>query len=526
MRREPVDPDGESEDSKSTNQDLDADFEGLERRKILAGRAYQQGTQFIGIDLILSGIGLPQYVDDFVHAGEDMLEAYAFRSDEEVDSILRNVQQLSGTRFPFHHRCAIWKALRFDWFRSPESVKEFIDRTQIPLLVLPKKDFRARDNMIDMKSLDSERQRMVKRRTTLDEVEGVTVVQDEIYKRTPHIFTELQGLERSVEYWMTQDPRKMARVDPKEEVLFNQLKASELQIASMMDNLKSSKHIKMIVTRFFLLVRVLYALLTVLFVVVAIIQARSSQIPGFLAFSSEPYLRLSALYLCTFWFVTEATRNKRHGVSGTNLDTARNMHEKCRLLNSDLISFRLKTHYLRQAQIPRFLDDPNSKPEDDEIAAELVKFNPSMSNVAGLLDERLDLVPKPNLRAASTRKSQLTQSGSVLSKRKDRNEFIPVGSVRSLTGGFSDQNQDADAPPPALVPASESRGDAEEESWPSDMFHFPRRQEFQEQLDDEANLVNSLIYNLSSDPNTAEVEDLSEGEALGLANLEKQLTRN
>jgi hypothetical protein len=400
-----------SEASKSTNQDLDADFEGLERRKILAGRAYQQGVKFISVDFILKEIGMQQYIDDFIQANEDMMEAHEFRTDEEVDAILRNVEKTSGVKFPYRHRCVIWKALRFDWFKSSETSKDFIDRSEIPVLILPKKDFRTRDDMLDLKSLDSDRQRMVRRRTILDEVEGTIVIQDEIFSRMPHLYYELEGLERTVQYWMSQDPRKMAREDPREEVLLNQIKAMELQVAVMIDELKQAGHVKKIVVSFFNVTKVIFACATVAFLILSIVEAQSASVPAMEAFASQPYLRLASLYFWTFWFIFEATRPKRRHTS-TNYDLVRNMHAKCRLMNSDMISFRLKTHYIRQHRIPRFLDDLTLQQEEKGRT----ESNDNITGKeAGAFDGRMSSISRPIGQQADNE----MKVGSVLTRQAD-----------------------------------------------------------------------------------------------------------
>ena len=543
--------------SHTTNQDEDADFEGLERRKILASRAYQQGTQFIAIDMILAELNLMQYVDDFVQAGEDMIEAYSFRTDEEVDAILRNVEKVAGIRFPYKERCKIWKALRFDWFRSPESTKEFIDRSEVPILVLPKKDFRIRDDTIDIKSLDSDRQRMVKRRTIVDEVEGTVVIQDEVYNRMHHTYYELEGLERTVQYWMSQDPRKMARVDPKEEVLLNQLKALELTIASRIDTLKSVQHTKKIVAGFFRVVRIIYGILAVAFLVIAIVEAQSSSMPGVEAFSSQSYIRVFALYVITFWFITEVTRPKRRNLANAALDLVRNMHAKCRILNGDMISFRLKTHYLRQDKIPRYLDDPTSKTEDDTSDGRKLSAVEDARKILGIesgaLDDRLNLVPKPPRVPSSGKPIEAaTASPPITPRRKgsivsllESDQGARTTSIKSLLDHTSElapevaKGERDESQPPVLVRIHSSSSEGEEETdplnlsvtaklgTPDEIFRLYQEDTFADQRKDEQDVMDSLIHNLSSDEDSPEAdEDLDDAEGIELAQLERQLTRN
>ena len=300
-----------------------------------------------------------------------MLEAYAKRDDAEVDRILAAVEKATTFRMPSKDRCAIWKALRFDWFRSPEFARPFIDRSEVPPISIPKHHHRQKDHFLDLSLLDSERQRMVRRRTVLDEVEGTIVSQEEVYKRQSHLHYELAGLESTQQYWMAQDPRKMAREDPREEVLLNQTKSLELIIASRIERLKKDRRERKIITNFFLVVKIILCLAAVALFVCSIVH-QSGSAPRWVQFSSSPLLRSSCVYFFAFWFVSETTKSRRNT---RDLDVAHQMHTKCRLLHSDMISFRLKTHHLRQDKIPRYLDEAqlgvsaavadNNEDEDD-----------------------------------------------------------------------------------------------------------------------------------------------------------------
>jgi hypothetical protein len=511
MIRRVFDAEAASSVSKSTNKDLDErEFEGLERRKILASRAYQRGIQFVSIDFVLQEIGLHQYIDDFTQASEDMMEAYEFRTDEEVETILRYVEKASGTKLPYRHRCAIWKALRFDWFRSPETAKEFIDRSELPTLLLPKKDFRSRDDKIELKSLDSDRQRMVKRRAIVDEVEGTVVIQDEVYQRMPHLYYELEGLDRTVQYWMSQDPRKMAREDPREEVLLNQVKAMELQVASKIDQLQHARNVKRIVIRFFNVIKTIYGVASVFFLILAIVEAQSSALPAMEAFASHPYLRLFGLYFWTFWFIFEATRQKRKHKS-SDYDLARNMHAKCRLLNSDMISFRLKTHFIRQHRVPRFLDDLTVKQEEaEEKPIKIESLDPQ--GESGVFDNKLMRMAKPSTSGVVTNppppsaeasfiKESVT-AGVVMPQRSMLEPITETGPTKvagvirrvsaDVTRNRADSKVSSDISSRDNVEARESEGAI-------DAFHVAQAEVFENQRRDEELLMDRSIRNVSSD---------------------------
>jgi hypothetical protein len=344
--------------TEDPNQEADDDFEGLEHRQHLADRAYKQGTQYVSVDLLLSAIGMEQYTSDFIEADEDMIELFARVEDEEVDQVLRNIERKSRFEFPYADRCKIWKALRYRWFRAPENAQSYIHRAEVPLLTVPKKDRRfVRDSHIDMNLLESDRQKSVVRRAEFDEIDGTTMVQEEVYKREPHLWYELNGLEKTIQFWLNQDPRKMSREDPREEVLLNWIKEIELECAKIIDKFKLIAKIKRQVQIVFFVIRAIFALLALLFVSIAFvdISTTESHIPALERLLSASYLNCSVLYLSTYLFITEITRDRKRRTS--NLDRSRKMHSQCRLLYTEMISFRLKTHYLRQVKINRYLDE-------------------------------------------------------------------------------------------------------------------------------------------------------------------------
>ena len=316
----------------------------------------------MSVDILLKELDLEKYLNDFVEADVDMLESHAHREDEEVEELLNTVERVNKFKFPYTQRIKLWKALRYRWFRAPEFAKSFVHHAEVPELILPKKDYRIRDNQIEMKNLDSERQRMISRKAVFDEIEGTTVIQEDIYKRQSPLFYELTGLERTIEFWMSQDPRKMSREDPREEVFLNQMKMLELRIAALIDRFKIKNKIKTLVYRVFLVVRMMFLGLAGLFLAVAIVNASgsTSSTPAMEIFLSTSYIRCAALYLCTFFFVSEITK-KRNKFS--HFEKAKKMHAKCRFMHNDMISFRLKTHHVRLHRLQRYLDD--SKLIDD-----------------------------------------------------------------------------------------------------------------------------------------------------------------
>ena len=327
----------------------------LEQRQALAARAYQEGTQFVSIEVVLKEVDLVHYLDDFREADCDMIENHVVRDDEEVDEMLCKVEHLNRFKFPYLDRVKLWKALRYRWFMSPECAKSYIDACEVPELSVPKNKTASRDAGVDLRQLDSERLRMVTRKAVFDEVEGTRIVQEEVYKRQTPLYYELVGLERTVEFWLNQDPRKMSREDPREEVFLGQMKMIELDVASLIDRFKIKIKVKKLVLRVFTVVYCLFLVLAVFFLVIAIVNARTATGKSATeTFYSTWHLPLAALYLCTFFYIFEITR-KRQQIS--NYEKAKKMHAKCRFMYNDMISFRLKTHHARMQNISRYIDD-------------------------------------------------------------------------------------------------------------------------------------------------------------------------
>jgi hypothetical protein len=290
----------------------------------------------------------------------------------------------------------------------------------------------------------------------------------------------------------------------------------------------------------------------VAFLIIAIVQAQSSSMPGLEAFSSQSYIRISALYVTTFWFITEVARPKRRNSANAALELVRNMHAKCRILNGDMISFRLKTHYLRQAKIPRYLDDPTSKGEDDSPEGGRLSLVDDPRKIlaieSGMLDDRLNLVPKP-ARVPSTgklveapitprRKASIVslldsdkggRSTSIKSLLDHTSELAP-----EIAQGGRDESQ---APVLVRIHSSSSEGGRETDpinlsitaklGTPDEIFHLYQEDTFADQRKDEQDMMDSLIHNLSSDEDSPiDEDDLEDEEGIQLAQLEHQLAHN
>jgi len=364
-----------SQDDEEEEDDDQAELDDFEQRQQVVGNAYKEGTRYVSIELLLKEVGMDQYIADFIDAGEDLMEAFARVEDYEVDKILRNVERKSGFTFPVEHRCRIWKTLRYRWFKAPDAAnKPFIHESEIPLILVPKKGHRVRDNHVDYRQLDSDRQKMVVRKTFDDEIEGTSIVQEESYSRQSHKFYELTGLESTIHFWLNQDPRRMSREDPREEVLLNQVKEIELELAEVINQYRVSGRIRRTISRFFLGVKYLFFLAAVFWFALAIVYANTadSPNPGTELFLSTTYIRSAALYLMTFFFVYDVTRKRGAKVA---FQRFKRMHAKCRLLYSDIITFRLKTHFVRVGRVPRYLDEGTAG--DAEL-----------STLAGLSDRR------------------------------------------------------------------------------------------------------------------------------------------
>ena len=361
---------------------------------------------------IFGEIGLEKYKASFERASEDMIELYASRTDEDVDAIIKRVEQANDFEFPNKDRCLIWKSLRYLWFTSPGASKNYIDPAEVPRLVLPKHDFRARDQGIELASLEPDRQKMILRKSVYDEMKGAITVQEEVYKRESHLSYILKGLERTIEYWMSQDPRKMAREDPREESLINQIKLLELDISGEIDKMRLRLKATKIVNRFFMIVKVLFLAASFLYLIVAIIDSPSTNVPSMTRFLSSSHLRLSVVLFATFSVITETTRGKP---VPSRFHRAKGIHAKCRMLHSEMISFRLKTHYVRQNILLRYLDDSHVAMPGDNVASS----NTEKTTAAGVYDNYIGSL----LRMSPTEISNLS--------------FLPSNRKKSLISRFS-----------------------------------------------------------------------------------------
>jgi hypothetical protein len=391
----------------------------------------------------------------FLDSGEDLIESFAQVDDEEVDRVIRNVERKTKQTIPRNHAVMIWKALRYRWFRSPEisSGKQFIHSSQVPVILVPKRDHRVRDLHVDFSQLDSDRQKMVIRRLVEDEVEGTVLVQDEVYRRQSHLFYELNGLSSSVNFWLNQDPRKMSREDPREEAFLNLIKFIELECAELLEQEKIKQRIRSHIYWTFLIIRCLFLIGAILWFGLGIAHANTSTSPnpGFELFLDKSYIRTSMLYMATFFFISDMTRKRNRQVF---FDRIKRMHSRCRLLYSDIISFRLKTHFVRMGKVPRYVD-ASSNAGKESVGARLLSDSRKRTSVlSGTLSEYLK----------SLAMDGVLQIDSVAAKVDDQHvSNVNVANRITLPGpsGFvepyerqqvSNRNEDDPVPSPQRLP--------------------------------------------------------------------------
>ena len=109
---------------------------------------------------------------------------------------------------------------------------------------------------------------------------------------------------------------------------------------------------------------------------------------------------------------------RKNGITQRLFNTYRAMHAKCRMLHSEMVSFRLKTHFIRLTQLLRYLDDADVAltGEAADAAAALTASNirDKKKNSNGAYDSYMNTI----LRMSAADLAKLGSKFSFLSKSK------------------------------------------------------------------------------------------------------------
>lgn len=222
-----------SEDPGAMSKNADASRNGS-RRHSSKGRKEKMSTL-----VLLTRAGLEEYYEYFEKAGYKMFDGNAHPSDMQVEQILADTERICGISFVPEVRVQLWKAIRYQWFRGPGHIKPFIERSQIPGIFLPKRDYKQVDWNVRMSEIDPERQRQIIRKTRPSDAPAfrgpaVTTMQFEVFKRQGDLWYEFKDLERGMNEWQNRNPRTMLREDPREETMKLRIKNIEEQAAQLL----------------------------------------------------------------------------------------------------------------------------------------------------------------------------------------------------------------------------------------------------------------------------------------------------
>jgi len=178
--------------------------------------------------VLLATSGLGEYFRYFEKSGHKMFDANSHASDLLVEKIILETESRCCITFHSDVRVKIWKAFRYQWFRGPGHSLPFIERTEVPDIMLPPKDWVENDSKVKFNDLESDRQRQVVRKTKQtapgESGSALQTYQFEVYKRDIDILYEYKDLERCVQEWEKRNPRAMVQEDYREEVIRLRLK--------------------------------------------------------------------------------------------------------------------------------------------------------------------------------------------------------------------------------------------------------------------------------------------------------------
>ena len=317
-----------------------------QRRAMLIAEGLRNKKPVVPIKDVLESIGMSKYYPLFRDAGIDVVEDYATKTDEEVDAFLAHIELSHKVKLPRKHYLMLWKCFRYRGFKNPDAIKEPVDRSFVPKLVLPKKDFKFRDTDVELAALDGYRQRMVVRQSRTDEVRGTKVVQFEVYYREREVFYQVVGLQRAITEWMRMDPRRMIKEDPREEVFFRQLKQFEKRIVMVMDKIRSGEIVRNRILAALQALRIMTGLAIVLMFYLSFDYARKGMKEVFIDnfFGSKQMLSAVGFSLAHI-FVFDAWRRETNAMLWLN--KYRRIQEACKIVSGDLVIFRLDTNSQR-----------------------------------------------------------------------------------------------------------------------------------------------------------------------------------
>lgn len=341
---------GSKMSSKLTEKAEEAKKKAQLRRLQLIQEGLQSGVPRSSIKPALKSVKLEKYYDYFEKAGFDVMESFLRREDNEVDEMLKTIEQANDIEFPVHHRVQLWKLFRHKWFKSPAAVKKFILGSEVPDIFLPKPYHRQSDSTVELAQLDPDRVRQVTRKEVMggeysSDGPGFKIDQFENYSRLGDEVYELRDIQRSVQEWQTLDPQKMLRADPREEVFFVRIKKMEMMIANKMTQQRLSDKKHEALKRSLNILRLACGIMAFIMIFYSFNSNRDMDSQLLLKFTVS-----NKTFISGVWFFVGSCF--AHGIMGhwhqeATLQRLQRMHMLCKKLSAQLVDFRLESADMR-----------------------------------------------------------------------------------------------------------------------------------------------------------------------------------
>ncbi|CAD7976780.1 unnamed protein product [Amoebophrya sp. A25] len=189
-----------------------------------------------GIKLLLVQEKLGHFTSSFVQAGYEVIDMYKKYTDAEIDFILNSVEKVNEMSFEPDDRVTLYKLFRYRYFLAPGASKPLMKLSEIPRISLTKHSAKAPDDAdTEMKHLESDRKRQVKRVPMFDEQAGMKMVQLERYDRELDIVYEIKDIQTCALEFEHLDPKTLLKRDPREEVLLRRMHRADRNVLRRLD---------------------------------------------------------------------------------------------------------------------------------------------------------------------------------------------------------------------------------------------------------------------------------------------------
>lgn len=300
--------------------------------------------------VLLSRAGLVDYYCYFEKAGYKWFDATAHPSDEEVDQILAETERNNGITFMPETKIQLWKAMRYQWFQGPQTVRPFVDKSQVPILNLPEEGYTQPEPAARWETIEPGLARTILRKQKPSDKPvfrgpAIDILQFEVRKRQRDIFYEFKDLERCVDEWHNKDPHMMSREDAREEMMKLRIRDLELRAGDELTVrrklAKDRHHVSLLLDAF----RLVAAGMTVLMVVAAYYPYRNTprQLRLDFVMGSRQFLSGMA-YTIAYAFTYVVSKRRRPDKLAIKLQR---LLYTCQRLQESISDLRIETEALR-----------------------------------------------------------------------------------------------------------------------------------------------------------------------------------